>query len=116
MAWRVTLSGPALLDFDNVIQWTAAEYGTAQALKYETLIVAALRKLEAGPTTVLAQAAPNFHLVRSLPIMDGGRRTRHVLYFRADQTGVRRTIVVLRILYAAMDPTRHLPDDDPPVS
>jgi plasmid stabilization system protein ParE len=106
--WRVRLSGPALRDFDGIIEWTARQFGAAQAERYEALIAAAFDRLREGPFQPLVQASTAGEDIRCLAVMDGRRRARHVVFFTWTAGPDHGRVVILRILHAAMDPTRHL--------
>ncbi len=100
-------------DFGGIIEWTAREFGAAQAVRYEALIAAAVDRLRDGPFHHLVQASAAGEGIRCMPIMDGRRRARHVVYFTWSSGSDQGRVVILRILHAAMDPARHLGSDDP---
>lgn len=91
------LSPRAQCDLDGVFDYTVAEWGLAQALRYTDLIEAACADLAEAP-----QRAPGCDGIRR-----GYRRQsveRHVIYFRVTSYG----IAVVRILHQRMDAGRHL--------
>lgn len=111
MQWNVRFSGPALRDFSGIIEWTTREFGPAQAISYEALIVAAAEKLLQGPMIVPVKDWPELGGVRCLPVMEGRRRARHLLFFSWSEQGGHGSIQILRILHASMDPALHLPPE-----
>ncbi len=91
------LSPAAQRDLDGVFDYTVAEWGLAQALRYTDLIEAACADLAEAP-----QGAPGCDGIRR-----GYRRRsveQHVIYFRVTSYG----IVVVRILHQRIDAGRHL--------
>ncbi|WP_420607909.1 type II toxin-antitoxin system RelE/ParE family toxin [Novosphingopyxis sp.] len=91
------LSPMAQRDLDEVFDYTAAQWGLPQAMRYTDLIEAACADLAAAPQQ--AQGCGN--------IRPGYRRRsveRHVIYFRPMRYG----IAVMRILHQRMDAARHL--------
>lgn len=111
MGWNVRFSGPALRDFSGIIEWTTREFGPAQAIRYEALIAAAADKLLRGPMVVPAKEWPALEGVRCLPVLEGRRRARHLLFFSWSGQGGQGSIQILRILHASMDPALHLPPE-----
>ena len=116
-AWQVRLTSRAEADFADIIDWTWDSFGRRQAEAYATLLLRGVRALEDGPHAAATRdrASLQPHLRSLQP-----RRARHVLLFRVQEdasgvTPVRAVdfIVVLRIMHVAMDPTLHLPTDDP---
>ena len=91
------LSPRAQRDLDGVFDYTVAQWGLPQALRYTDLIEAACAALAAAPL----QAPGCAH------IRPGYRRRgveQHVIYFRPTRYG----IAVVRILHHRMDAARHL--------
>jgi len=91
------LTPAAQQDLDDIFDYTAREWGLAQAIRYVDLIEAALGDLAARP-----RSAPPCDDVRP-----GYRRRqvqRHVLYVREEPYGVS----VVRIMHDRMEPRRHL--------
>ena len=90
--------GPrAQRDLDGVFDYTVAQWGLPQALRYTDLIEAACAALAEAP-----QQAPACAHIRP-----GYRRRsveQHVIYFRPTTYG----IAVVRILHQRMDAARHL--------
>ena len=91
------LSPRALRDLDGVFDYTVAQWGLLQAMRYTDLIEAACADLAEAPQQ--AQGCAN--------IRPGYRRRsveQHVIYFRPTSYG----IAVVRILHHRMDAARHL--------
>lgn len=91
------LSPRAQRDLDEVFDYSVAEWGFDQALRYTDLIEAACADLAEAP-----QRAPSCDKIRT-----GYRRRiveQHVIYFRVTRYG----IAVVRILHQRMDAGRHL--------
>lgn len=91
------LSPAAQRDLDEVFDYTVAQWGLAQALRYTDQIEAACAELAEAP--LLAQDCSH--------IRPGYRRRgveQHVLYFRVMPYG----ISVVRLLHARMDAVQRL--------
>jgi toxin ParE1/3/4 len=91
------LSPGAQQDLDAVFDYTVAQWGLPQALRYTDLIEAACADLAEAPQR--AQSCANIRL--------GYRRRsieQHVIYFRPTSYG----IAIVRILHSRMDAHRHL--------
>jgi len=91
------LSPRAQRDLDAVFDYTVAQWGLPQALRYIDRIEAACADLAAAP--LQAQDCSS--------IRPGYRRRgieHHVLYFRPTRYG----IAVMRILHQRMDAARHI--------
>ena len=91
------LSPRAQRDLEAVFDYTVAEWGWAQAMRYIDLIEAACAELAEAPQQ--AQGCAD--------ILPGYRRRgveQHVVYFRPTRYG----IAVIRILHQRMDAGRHL--------
>jgi toxin ParE1/3/4 len=101
----VRLSAAAEADYDAILRWTAARFGTSQARAYGTLLSVALVRLERGPT--VSGARQRDEIGPGLRTLHVGRRGRHIILF---QIGLApdRAIDVLRILHDAMDLVRHV--------
>ena len=112
-SWPVRLSASAEGDFQNILRWTAAQFGRAQARIYANTISDALQALSAGPEAT--------HATRRDDIMPGllflhvaraGRKGRHFILFCVHTRGKEKHIDVLRLLHDSMDFIRHLPTED----
>ena len=113
MAWNVVLTGPALIDFADIIGWTTREFGAVQAQHYENLIAACLDNLSDGPGRPTIRSIAGLTNIFAVPLMDGRRRARHILYARTRPTSDGPILQILRILHDSMDPMLHLTPDDP---
>jgi toxin ParE1/3/4 len=94
---KLILSPAAQADVDEIWDYTAATWSTAQAERYVRTIRDACRDLAGGARTS-----------RAVPTRPGYRKTSvgsHAVYFREAD---RATIVVVRILHQRMDADRHL--------
>jgi toxin ParE1/3/4 len=108
--WDVILSWPARQDFQTIIAWTADTFGRAQANSYRATLIAALRRLEGGPTVLGTLARDEIGRGRrTLHVNRTGGRGRHVILFETRDNGI---VNVLRILHDAMDLPRHIPPSE----
>ena len=112
------LSDAAQLDVINVLAWTHEQYGEAARLRYQSLIVAALRDVATQPDRPGSIARPelgasvrSWHLRLSRDHVATGaevvRRPRHFLVYRPESA----LLVVGRVLHDAMELARHLDPD-----
>jgi toxin ParE1/3/4 len=111
--WTVRLTAAAEADFQEILRWTLAQFGEAQARVYAETLSVALKALAAGPTVTgarerneIAKGLSTFHIARK------GRRGRHFVVFRIGHDQGREVIEVLRVLHDSMDLQRHLPPTD----
>ena len=91
------LSPGAQRDLDGIFDYSLAQWGLPQALRYTDLIEAACADLARAPQQ--AQGCAD--------IRPGYRRRsveQHVIYFRPTSYG----IAIIRILHQRMDASRHL--------
>lgn len=109
------LSGAAQADVIEILAWTQAQFGEVARLRYERLIVTALRDVATQadrPGSVerpeLGAGVRSWHLRHSRdrvgPRAAGVRKPRHFLIYRADHA----LLVVGRVLHDAMELARHL--------
>ncbi|MDR1935288.1 MAG: type II toxin-antitoxin system RelE/ParE family toxin [Candidatus Accumulibacter sp.] len=109
------LSAAAQNDIIEILGWTHAQFGKNARLRYERLIVAALRDLAAQPERVGSIKRPelgadvrswHLRLSRERARTDLGivRQPRHLLIYRVQDD----FIVIGRILHDAMELERHL--------
>ncbi len=54
-AWTIRLTAAAEVDFEEILRWTMAEFGDAQARIYAETLSAALNDLAAGPSVTGAK-------------------------------------------------------------
>jgi toxin ParE1/3/4 len=115
---RYRLSEAAQGDVINILAWTHEQFGEAARLRYESLIVAALRDVASQPDRPGSLARPelgtdvrSWHLRLSRdhvrPGAEGVRRPRHFLVYRFEPG----LVVVGRVLHDAMELARHLDPD-----
>jgi toxin ParE1/3/4 len=106
--WKVRLSAAARRDFGEIIRWTTKTFGKAQARRYGDTINRVLEQLVAGPELPTSRARPDLGpQVRVVAIARQGRRASHLLVYRSTAGS---DLEVVRILHAAMDMARHVPD------
>ncbi len=114
---RYRLSDAAQADIINILAWTQEQFGEAARLRYESLIVAALRDVATQPDRPGRIARPelgagvrSWHLRLSRhrvgPVAEVVRRPRHFLLYRVELA----LFVVGRVLHDAMELARHLDD------
>lgn len=103
-AWRVRLTESAQADLDAIGLWTTEHFGVAQAARYSERLV----------KTIGGLAEPFLRRGRSVAGLPASHRAivagSHRIVFVLTTP---RTVLILRILHAAMDPARHLDAPDP---
>jgi toxin ParE1/3/4 len=115
---RYRLSEAAQHDVLTILAWTDEQFGEAARLRYESLMVAALRDVASQPDRPGSVARPelgagvrSWHLRQSRHHVkhgvEGVRRPRHFLVYRSE-VGL---VVVGRVLHDAMELARHLDPD-----
>ena len=112
--WPVRLSASAETDFQEIVRWTARQFGPRQAASYAQILSAALISLSKSGSEAdgvrkrndIARGLYGLHAGR------GGRKARHFVMFRVTSDKGRENIDVLRILHDAMDLQRHVPFDE----
>jgi toxin ParE1/3/4 len=115
---RYRLSDAAQADVIDILAWTHEQFGEAARLRYERLIVAALRDVATQPDRPgsivrpeLGAGVRSWHLRLSRDHLIAGatgvRRPRHFLLYRFEPA----LLVVGRILHDAMESARHLDPD-----
>ena len=115
---RYRLSVAAQEDVIGILAWTHEQFGEAARLRYERLVVAALREVAAQPDRPGSLARPelgagvrSWHLRLSRNRAAAGaevvRRPRHFILYRVEPA----LLVVGRILHDAMEMARHLDPD-----
>jgi toxin ParE1/3/4 len=113
--FRYRLSEAAQGDVLSILAWTHEQLGESARLRYEALIVAALRDVAGQPDRAGSVARPEFgagvrswHLRLSRshvrPGVEPVRRPRHFLVYRTEPT----LVVIGRVLHDAMELARHL--------
>ncbi len=115
---RYRLSDAAQADVINILAWTHEQFGEAARLRYQSLIVAALRDVATQPDRPGSIARPelgarvrswHLRLSRDHVATDAEmvRRPRHFLVYRPESA----LLVVGRVLHDAMELARHLDSD-----
>jgi toxin ParE1/3/4 len=115
---RYRLSDAAQVDVINILAWTDEQFGEAARLRYESLLVAALRDVAMQPDRPGSIARPelgagvrSWHLRQSrdrvAAVAGVVRRPRHFLVYRFEPA----LLVVGRVLHDAMELPRHLDPD-----
>jgi toxin ParE1/3/4 len=111
------LSASARADIVEILSWTHEHFGELARLRYQGLLVTALRELAADPERPGSVARPelgahvrSYHLrhSRDRARHESGvvRRPRHLLLYRAARPDL---IGVGRVLHDAMEIAGHLP-------
>jgi toxin ParE1/3/4 len=110
---RYRLSDAAQADIIDILAWSQEQFGEAARLRYESLIVTALRDVATQPNRPgsverpeLGAGVRSWHLGLSRYRARGGvvRRPRHFLIYRVES----ELLVVGRVLHDAMELARHL--------
>lgn len=113
--FRYRLSQAAQGDVLDILTWTHEQFGDAARLRYESLLVAALRDVASQPDRPGSLARPelgagvrSWHLRLSRQHMHAGvgvvHRPRHFLVYRTEPG----MVVVGRVLHDAMELARHM--------
>ena len=111
--WTVRLTAAAEGDFEEIVRWTADQFGDGQARIYADTLSAALSDLSAGPTVIGAKKRDDILKgIFTLHVARKGRKGRHFVMFRVGRAPDGEVIEVLRLLHDAMDLQRHLPPAD----
>ncbi len=116
--FRVRLSEAAQGDIVDALTWTHERFGELARLRYESLIVAALRDVASAPERPGSLARPelgarvrSWHLRLSRahvePSVNVVRRPRHFLVYRFEPG----LVEVGRVLHDAMELARHMDQD-----
>ena len=116
-AGRPTILSPgARQDIRDILLWSLDKFGFDAAGRYRTLLIQALRDLEADPTRPgskarpeLAEDARTYHLSFSRSSLQGKsvKAPRHFILYRIRPAGLEAA----RILHDSRDLERHLPSD-----
>ena len=116
--FRYRLSEAAQGDIVDILAWTHERFGEPARLRYQSLIVAALRDVACAPERPGSLARPelgarvrSWHLRLSREHVKPGvgivRRPRHFFVYRLEPG----LVVVGRVLHDAMELARHLDPD-----
>lgn len=113
---RIRTSPAADADIDEILEWTAARFGSTATERYWRLISSAFRELRTNPAPIgsikrpeIKDEARTYHL-RHSKRESAVDRPRHLILYRVDSAG---NIDVGRILHEAMDPGLHASFDFP---
>jgi toxin ParE1/3/4 len=105
--WTIRLTDQAAQDIEDILDWTLERFGPLQMETYTDAINDALEALNEGPQLTDVRRRPELgDDVATLHVARHGRKGRHQLVFRANETT--RLIEILRILHDSMDSARHL--------
>lgn len=105
--WRVRLADQAAQDVEDILDWTLEQFGPMQLESYTEVISDALEALNQGPQLIDVRSRPELgHDVATLHVSRNGRKGRHQLVFRVDETAC--LIEILRVLHDSMDLKKHL--------
>jgi toxin ParE1/3/4 len=108
-SWRVRLTAQAEADVAEILEWSARQFGEAQARRYAETLTSAIEALSEGPGVHGAKARDEIGIgLLTLHAARKGRRGRHFLLFRVSREAGRPGIDVLRVLHDAMDLGRHV--------
>ena len=117
---KAVLSPEARRDLREILKWSEAKFGRDAALRYEDLIVQALRDIEADlerpgsqERSELQKGVRTYHLSfskeRARSALGVVQNPRHfIIYRRRDGLSV---IDILRILHDGRDLQRHIPEE-----
>ena len=90
------LSPEALSDLEDIVDYTAAQWGGQQAFDYLESLENKLVLLDAHPDMGTLRASLHKG-IRSFPF------EKHIIYYRIEQ----ETMQILRVLHQSMDPKHH---------
>jgi toxin ParE1/3/4 len=108
-SWPVRLTAAAEADFQDIVRWTAENFGDMQARIYARTLSMALEALATGPMIIGAQMRNDIAKgLSTLHVARRGRRGRHFVTFRIGHDQGREVIEILRLLHNAMDFPRHV--------
>lgn len=107
--WTVRLSATAEADFKDILRWTVANFGDAQARGYAETLSRALQDLTTGPDLFGVKRREDIGPdLATLHVARKGRNGRHFVAFRISAASGQHFIDVLRLLHDRMDLPRHL--------
>jgi toxin ParE1/3/4 len=112
--WPVRLATAAENDLRQILAWTSANFGEAQARIYAETLSVALEALVDGPAILGAEKRPDIGRgISTLHVARHGRKGRHFVMFRVGRHQDQDVIDVLRVLHDTMDLQRHMPPESP---
>lgn len=116
---NAAISPEAKVDIRGILRWSEAEFGKEAALRYQSLLIQAIRDVAASPGGRGVQTVEFANDVRLYPLRLSRERARtasgvvhnprHVIVFRFREHAP--AIEVIRILYDAYDIERRLPQE-----
>jgi len=118
---RVVLSPAARRDLRDALKWSEARFGPDARLRYEALIVQAIRDIEGEPTRhgsieraeLMKKGVRTYHIRfsrdRAKTVIGVVHDPRHFVLYRYREDG--NVIEIGRILHDGRDLYRHIPDD-----
>ena len=117
-AWGDHLTTTAEQDLQDILRWTAVQFGHAQARIYSETLTRAIQALADGPHVAGAQQRDSIAQGLMAPhLAPGGRKGRRFVLYRVSESAQAPTIEMLRLLHDSMDLARHVgsaTDDGPP--
>lgn len=87
--WTVRLTATAEADFEEILRWTVAQFGEAQARIYAETLSAALNDLAAGPTVMGARKRND--ILKGFSRFTSPARAARGVISSCSALGVRRT-------------------------
>lgn len=106
--WTLEISSTALKDYQDILAWTLARFGTEQARIYAQTIESSFQDLLQGPDLAGVRSRPELGVgIASLHVAQNGSKGRHIVIFRVVSLDDTAVIKVLRLLHDSMDLQRH---------
>jgi toxin ParE1/3/4 len=118
---KAVLSPEARRDLRDALRWSETKFGHDAKMRYEALIVQALRDIESEParhgsverSEIMIEEARTYHIRFSRDRAKTGlsvvHNPRHFILYRRRED--RNLIDIARILHDGRDLQRHLPED-----
>ena len=105
---RAIRSPRAKRDIVEVLKYTKARWGEAQAREYAALIKEAIAVIASDPQRGRSRTAARPGIL-AYHISQSGRPARHFLFYRVGTVGTSGTVEIVRFLHDAMDFDQHIP-------
>ncbi len=110
--WSVRLATAAENDLRQILVWTSANFGEAQARTYAVTLSITLETLIDGPTILGVKKRPDIGRgISTIHVARHGRKGRHFVMFRVTRDHDQDVIDILRIHHDTMDLQRQLPQE-----
>ena len=118
---KAVLSAEARRDLRDALRWSETKFGRDAKMRYEALIVQALRDIESEPdrhgsierSEIMIEGARTYHIGfsrdRAKIALGVVHNPRHFILYRRRES--RNAIDIGRILHDGRDLQRHLPED-----